>query len=267
MQHPAEWIEMQELQDMHAAATPVIKSQLQLYGEFIGDAFVSIAPTLPASAIVLNRCLGLGLSTVASKENILSIIDAYRHRDVPRFFLQLHPAAQSASIRQWFVEANLSQARSWQKFQRGTEPVVRPANNTLEIKVIDHRHGGDFADIACNAFDLGDAAKPWVAALPGREHWHIFMSFVDGDPAGTGGLFIKDELAWLDFGATAPQFRQQGSQSALLAARIGYALDHGCRSLFTCTGEAVSGDPQHSYKNIVKNGFAETYLRENYAPN
>jgi hypothetical protein len=32
------------------------------------------------------------------------------------------------------------------------------------------------------------------------------------------------------------------------------------------TGEAVPGDPQHSYGNIVKAGFAEAYLRENWVP-
>lgn len=44
------------------------------------------------------------------------------------------------------------------------------------------------------------------------------------------------------------------------------ALDLGCREMYTCTGEAVPGDPQHSFKNIAKAGFTETYVRDNYAP-
>jgi hypothetical protein len=32
------------------------------------------------------------------------------------------------------------------------------------------------------------------------------------------------------------------------------------------TGEAVPGDPQHCYSNIMKRGFAETCLRENWIP-
>ena len=74
------------------------------------------------------------------------------------------------------------------------------------------------------------------------------------------------EQAGLDFGATAPAFRQQGSQSALMAARIAHAASLGCHTLMTCTGEDVPGDPQHSYSNILRAGFEPTYLRENFAP-
>ncbi|HUG99452.1 MAG TPA: hypothetical protein VMQ83_09790 [Gammaproteobacteria bacterium] len=42
-------------------------------------------------------------------------------------------------------------------------------------------------------------------------------------------------------------------------------LELGCRKLLTCTGEAVPGDPQHSYRNILKAGFRESYVRDNYA--
>ena len=44
------------------------------------------------------------------------------------------------------------------------------------------------------------------------------------------------------------------------------AIELGCKRMFTETGEAVEGDPQHSYKNILKAGFTESVLRENYAP-
>ena len=92
------------------------------------------------------------------------------------------------------------------------------------------------------------------------------MTFDGEVPAGTGALFIDGKLAWTDFGATAPGFRQRGSQSALLRHRVQFALDRGCRQVFTCTGESVPGDPQHSYSNILKAGFKEDYVRPNYAP-
>ena len=92
------------------------------------------------------------------------------------------------------------------------------------------------------------------------------MSY-DGDAAaGTGAVFIDGETAWMDFGATSPQFRCRGSQSSLLRHRVQFALEQGCTRMFTCTGEAVPGDPQHSYSNIQKAGFVEDYVRANYAP-
>ncbi len=79
-------------------------------------------------------------------------------------------------------------------------------------------------------------------------------------------LFVKDGVAWLDWGATAPEFRGRRSQSALLNRRIRDALDLGCRLIATTTGEEVPGDPQISYRNIVKMGFEPAYVRQNFAP-
>ena len=53
-------------------------------------------------------------------------------------------------------------------------------------------------------------------------------------------------------------------QAALPTIRA--ALDAGCTSLVTMTGESVPGDEQHSYRNIERAGFEEAYLRENWIP-
>ena len=79
-------------------------------------------------------------------------------------------------------------------------------------------------------------------------------------------MFVEGEAAALDWGTTHPDFRRRGSQTALLSTRIRFALEQGCKMICTMTGEAVPGDPQHSYSNIRKNGFDEAYLRENWVP-
>ena len=149
-------------------------------------------------------------------------------------------------------------------FERGREPVPS-VSTSLAVREAKGEDAEAFARIACEAFDLGDIATPWIARLVGRPGWHIFMSF-DGDtPAGTGAIYVEDELAYFTFGATAPPYRGRGGQSAVLCARVSAALDLGCRILATCTGEAVAGDPQHSYNNILKAGFREGYVRRNFA--
>ena len=50
---------------------------------------------------------------------------------------------------------------------------------------------------------------------------------------------MKDGVGYLDFGATHPDFRRRGGQTALLNTRIKAALDAGCSSIVTMTGEAV----------------------------
>ncbi len=53
---------------------------------------------------------------------------------------------------------------------------------------------------------------------------------------------------------------------ATMTARIRAALDHGCTALYTETGEAVAGDPQHPCGNIERYAFAATRLRQKWAP-
>lgn len=261
----AEQIERAALQELHDAASPALRETLGLQSVEQGSALVSIAAALPASAIVVNRTIGLGLESPATREVVNEIVAGYRDAGVQRFFIHRHPDAGPPEMVDWLREAGLAKARGWQKFERRPEPAPKVASD-LTIRRIGPEQGGAFARIVCDAFDLGDAAVPWVAALGGRETWHLFMSFDGDEPAGTGALFIHNGCAWTDFGATAPKFRRRGSQAALLAARIDHAAALGCRRLFTCTGEEVPGDPQHSYKNILKAGFRETYIKENYAP-
>lgn len=265
MDFEAEDIERAALADLQAAATPQLVDALRLRALPVGAALVSLAGGLPASAIVINRAIGLGLSRPETEDTVGKLVSAYRSAGIQRYFVQRHPAAQPAELADWLLAAGLQKVRGWQKFSRGRDAAPK-VETDLRVEQVGPEQGAAFGRIVCDAFDLGQAAAPWLARLPGRPGWHVFMTFDGERPAGTGTLFIQDGLAWFDFGATAPEYRRRGSQSALLARRVQHALDAGCRKLLTCTGEDVPGDPQHSYRNIQKAGFQEDYLRENYAP-
>ena len=261
----SEKIERTALEDLHKVVPADLAASLGIQSCTIGSAFLSVAANLPASAIVINRTIGLGLSAPATQETARDIVETYRRAGIERYFVHIHPDARPDGIAGWFEDFGLEKARGWQKFSRGRE-AVPAARTDLSIRKIGQEHAKASAAILSDTFDLGDACRPWLERMVGHSRWHVFMSF-DGDvPAGTGGLFIDGDIAWTDFGATSPEFRRRGSQSALLRHRIEYALDHGCRQIFTCTGEAVPGDPQHSYANILKAGFQKEYVRANYAP-
>ena len=124
----------------------------------------------------------------------------------------------------------------------------------------------DFGTIVCTAFGMGSQSVPVLAGLANDPRWNVFVSYDGDQPAGAGAMFVDNGLAWMEWGATDPAFRRRGSQGAIMAARLNLAIDLGCEHLFTETGEAVEGDPQHSYGNILKAGFEESVLRWNYAP-
>jgi GNAT superfamily N-acetyltransferase len=265
MSDEAEVIERAVLEDLHRAVPRRIAEHLGVRSFECGAALVSLAAGLPAEAILINRTIGLGTASPATERSVGEIVAAYADAGIRRYFVHRHPQSKPGNLAQWLRAAGLERARSWQKFERPPSPLARRSTQ-LDVRPVGREQGEDFARIVCAAFDLGEAAIPWFAEIPGRPNWHVFMSFSDGVPAGTGALFVKDGIAWFDFGATAPAFRKRGSQGALLARRIAHACDLGCRKLLTCTGEAVPGDPQHSYRNLLKAGFQESCLRENYAP-
>ena len=263
--HESESIERAALLDLHAAADASDVEALGLECRETGTALVSIARGLPASAIVINRALGLGLAAPATRAEVDALVAAYRDAGVAQYFVQVHPDAGPPELAAWLRAAGLRADRGWQKFVREPVTVETPATD-LAVREIGREHGEAFAEIVCNGFDLGDAAIAWLAKLPGRAGWHVYMSFAGDEPAGVGALFVRDGVGWTDYGATAPEFRRRGSQGAVMAARLERARELGCRRIFTCTGVAVPGDPQHSYNNILKAGFGEAYVRDNYAP-
>lgn len=261
----SEILEREALADLHAAATAAEVQSLGLQCLRDGSTLISIASALPDSAIVINRALGLGLSEPESEASIDKIVSAYRASRVERYFIQVHPHAQPADIPVWLARAGIESARAWQKFSRGQEAIA-PIETKLRVEEIGAEYGDAFARIVCAGFDLGDQAVSWLARLPGRPRWHVFMAFDGSEPAGAGALFVDKGLGWLDYAATRPEFRRRGSQTAVLAGRVNLALQLNCRRLYTCTGVAVTGDPQHSYANILRAGFHETYIRQNFAP-
>lgn len=267
--YESEWIECAALQALHASVDEATGNSLGISLRHLGGGACSVAAALPSSAIVMNRAMGFGLSEPIEPSAITKVAEIYRVAGVQRYFLQIHPNFLTESVSQACRDAGFSPARAWQKFTR-LQGAPLPKTAGLDIREIRAedvgRYGPAFARIVCAAFDLGEAAEPWLMRLPNSEGWRTFVALIDGRPIGTGGLFIRSEIAWIDWDATEPEFRCLGVQSALLAYRLRLADQLGCHRAHTCTGEAVPGDPQHSYSNIVRCGFNETYVRPNFAP-
>ncbi len=83
-----------------------------------------------------------------------------------------------------------------------------------------------------------------------------FLAELDGVPAGAAGFAIYDDVCIMAGASTIPEARRQGVQNALLAARLAYAKEHGCRLALMA---ALPGS--QSQKNAQKNGFNIAYTR------
>ena len=259
----SERLEAAVVKALHGEAPEELRKQLGLRLERVGSSLVSMAANDPS--ILLNRSIGIGLDQAATEEEVEAICALYREVGVDRFFLQVHPEARPDNIEVLLQENGLKSYRRWMKFERHGATV--PSLETdLDVRKIDGEYVDDFGRIAGAGFGLTPQAAPLFRGLLNRDEFHLYMTFDGARPAGTGLLFTDGDSAWLDWAATDREFRKRGSQRALLARRITDALDAGCSRLMTCTGEAVPGDPQHSYHNIEWAGFESKFLRENWIP-
>ena len=258
-----ERVESEALRAWHAAFVDARIPGYDWRIERVGDALCSVCSSDPS--ILLNRVLDLGVSGPPNRQTLRDIRRVYGDAGVSRFFLHIVPGRKGPDTDERLVATGYQKYRGWMKFRRGPGEVRTP-DTDLDIRPVGPEYGAEFAAIAAPAFDMSNASQPVVALLPGVDQYHAFMSF-DGDrPAGTGVIFVDDRVGYLDWGATHPDFRRRGGQTALLSTRLLFAFDSGCTTVTTATGEAVPGDPQHSYSNIVKAGFSEAYLRENWVP-
>ncbi|NUL02342.1 hypothetical protein HRW07_03590 [Streptomyces lunaelactis] len=76
-----------------------------------------------------------------------------------------------------------------------------------------------------------------------------------------GSVFLNGECADMFGGATLPEARGRGAQSALLTARVRAATAEGCRWLVAETGVEGPGEHNPSLHNMVRVGFEPLYER------
>lgn len=251
-----------EMRLMHEALASLHRASEGRAAQTAGAAFVqddamtlSLAANLPESAIVLNHGF-----VRPEADTFKKAAACYRQSGINRFFLSTSQEPSKTAL----SAAELVPARNWRIFRQSLTSPKPEMSTGLTVHQVSNGPAIAFANIVSDAFDLGPASRPMLACLPDAQGWYLFQAEIEGEVAGTGALFIAGGLAWTDFGATAPNHRNKGVQKTLLAHRIAFARQKGCREILTCTGESVPGEAQISYHNIIRSGFREAELLFNY---
>jgi GNAT superfamily N-acetyltransferase len=254
--HPAEVGELEAFRDLYAAAPEGLGASV---GE-IGGVLCLQLEAAPSSAM-FNRALGLGLREPATEEALDELATFFG--EGIGWCVALAPEAQPPELPSWLEHRGFVPGYGWAKFKRG---VADPPEAPTELRV--ERVGADGADAFAETFVRGYGTpaffREWLARIPARERWHCFLAFDGEAPAGAGALYTAGEVGWLGIAATLPEHRRKGAQGAILGARIEAAAAAGCEVVVTETGEPLEGKPSSSYRNIVRAGFEEEYVRPNY---
>jgi len=258
----AERIERADWRDAYLSASPEMSDAFGMRFTRL-DGAVDVLQMTKLDMLMFNRVVGLGVEEPATEELLDQAIALFHEAGVPRFFLDVSPAARPIFLNDWIAERGLSLFNSWVKLTREVDPVPQ-AFTTTHIAEVGPDRAADFGRIVQIVFGLPEHMADWAAQLVGRKGRRLFMAFERNKPVGVAGLYCENEWAEFGYAAVLPEARGLGIQAALIATRIRAARESGCRWLSMETAEETLEKPSYSLRNARKMGFEVAYLRPNY---
>jgi GNAT superfamily N-acetyltransferase len=214
---------------------------------------------------MLNLILGAAEDAGAGGENLAAAAAWARSRGVKAYVPVTPGLAGSEAAEAWLRENGFEPAYAWMKFVRDAHEPRFPAPE-VEVVELSEPDQEPFGMIAAAAFEMPAWAADFFASLPGRDGWRCYVARVDGEAQACAAMSIHKGIAEFGIAATLENARGRGCQLALLHRRIRDAAEAGCHTLFVETGERIPSRRSGSYRNILRAGFEEAYLRPNWKP-
>ena len=240
------------------------RAQPEIGAEVISVAGAYVVFDGPASPVT--QTFGLGMFDPISAAELERIEGFFRKHDAPVF----HEVSPLAGVE---LHALLA--------KRGYQPVeltsvmyrdLQLASKTpssIRVRVVEENQRALWAhtmaqgwaetpEVTVFLLDLADIitqkenTQAFLAEMDGAE--------MDGQAVAAASLSMEGGVALLAGGATIPQARRKGAQSALLDARLRFAALHGCD--LAMMGAAPGSASQ---RNAERNGFRIAYTRVKWA--
>jgi GNAT superfamily N-acetyltransferase len=251
--------EREALRDMMTAAPPAAAAELGVHVAEAGGATCALIRGL-SQISELNRVMGLGIDEPVTEATLNAIDEVFAGSP---HIISLSPEARPDGIEVRLARRGYAPGYAWMKFCRTPDDELS-APTDLRIEAVGEERGDDFARVVATGFGMPTVMRSLLVPLAGRPRWTCFVAYAGETPVGGGALFVEGEDAWVGLGATVPEARGRGAQSAILAARIRAAAAAGCRTVTTETGVRVPDRPARSYRNLLRAGFEEVYERPNW---
>jgi len=226
-----------------------------------GPVQVTVVEALPEVGM-MNLVLGATREGAIEAGHLEAACEWARSRGVASY-VPVPPDLPSTTAAEGWLRANgFVPGYAWMKFVRDPHP---PRFKAPDVEVVELDAGDEpFGAIAASGFGLPAWAGAFFAGLPGREGWRCYVARVDGTAQACAAMLLDGGVAEFGIAATLEPARGRGCQLALLHRRIADAAAAGCHTLFVETGERVEDRPAGSYRNILRAGFEEAYLRPNW---
>lgn len=246
-------------EDVYRAAAGVGLRGLETVG--LGRGAALFAPGM--DVLAMNRAFGIPADAAVLESLAPALVEAFRVRGIPRFFVQPSPSAARVDPAPALREAGLRPYNRWVRMYRRAGEAPWPVTG-FDVVPAEAGHAAAFGAINRVGFDFPEATGPWIAALTRRPGWHAFVALEAASPVAVAAFHHQGAWAWMGFSATLPGHRGRGAQLALLCEMVLQASRAGCRHLVAETAEDRPDHPAPAYRNGRRAGFRPAYLRESW---
>ncbi|HEX3324543.1 MAG TPA: hypothetical protein VHR65_05330 [Solirubrobacterales bacterium] len=229
-----------------------------------GPVQATIVADLPSLGM-LNLVLGAAEPGAMDRDRLAAATEWVSSRGVDAYVPVTPGLAGTNAAETWLAENGFATSYAWMKFVRDAHPPRFAAPDSVEVVELHDAEQEPFAMIAATGFGLPAWASTLFAHLPQRSGWRCYVARVDGEAQACAAMHIRTGIAEFGIAATLEPARGRGCQLALLHRRILDAIEAGCHTLFVETGERIPERPSASYRNILRAGFEEAYLRPNWS--
>jgi GNAT superfamily N-acetyltransferase len=209
----------------------------------------------------VTQAIGVGLKGPVTDSDLDALGDFFQSRKAPAA-IELCPLVEM-SLYEKFAERNyrlmevsnvlilenLANAKVARELPPG---VTVRASEPAESKLWTLTVAQGFAE----HFPVTQSLLDVMEGFPHRKNACCFLAYVDGVVAGGGAVSADHGVSGFFGASTLPAFRRRGVQSALLAARLAWALDQSCD-----LAVSIAQPGSISHRNIERSGFRVAYTR------
>ena len=208
----------------------------------------------------LTQTFGLGLSEPVTADGLRTIESFFESRGSDVFH-EVSPIADPSALAQLTERGYRPCELTSVLFQPlGAEVAVASGDTTAIARAARPADLARWADLAMRGWGevdgLVEFMRGFSSVVASAEDAYPFIAEIESVPVASGLLTMHGGVALLGGASTVPEARRRGAQRALLAARLQFAADHGCRLAMMCAAPG-SG----SQRNAERHGFRIAYTR------
>ncbi|MEU0072539.1 GNAT family N-acetyltransferase [Streptomyces sp. NPDC006332] len=258
-------------------------TEIMAYADFATSASMSVRETLGLGSLhvgstralairedpsqFFNRAGGFGADGPITVDDLARVCAFYREHGVSQGSLMIAPPLLPPDWDATATKLGLVEGSRFTKLGCDIETLPTVADRAAldpgwRVGVVEAHQAREWATVMMTTFGFtAPAMIEMAASCVGAPNWRQFAVWAGERIVAVGSLFLNGQCADMFGGATLPEARGRGAQSALLTARVRAAAAEGCRWLVAETGVEGPGEHNPSLHNMLRVGFEPMYER------